>query len=148
MRIARTYYQEISDMPLYPSQEERDQVSVVSARDRIAEYLKKYPDGPEHEKMHKLYADVLARLVAHELYVAHFYLGREKIEAALSRVQFAIKKYQGSSRDVDALLLEGQILLSLQRPAEARAAFAEVVEHHHEDPKAKQAERYLENLSK
>ena len=146
MRIARTYYNEISDMPLYPAQEERDQANVLSARDRIEEYLKN-PGRPGAQKC-KSSMPMFSRGWWRTKFTSRIFISVAKNRGSPRACAVCDQKIPGSSRDVEALLLEGQILLSLQRPAEARAAFAEVVEHYHDDPRGKQASRYLDDLKK
>ncbi len=148
MRIARCYYNQISDALLLPPQEEREQTQVVDASREIQDYLHEFPGGPEYDQMKQLGADALARLVAHELFVARFYVRREKYDAALARVDYALAKYPGSSRDVEALLLRGEILLMLKRKPEAKRTFELVLQRFPTEPRSQQAQRYLDLLVK
>jgi outer membrane protein assembly factor BamD len=148
MRISRSYYNQISDALLLPPQDERDQSAVVEAAREIAAYVEEFPDGPQIEEMKKLRADTLARLVAHELYVATFYMRKGKLEAALARATYAVTKYRGSTRDVEALVLQGEILLQLKRTPEARATFEYVVRKYPEDPRTIQARNFLTELDR
>jgi outer membrane protein assembly factor BamD len=147
MRIARSYYNEISDAILLPPQEERDQSPVVEATREIQHYLQEFPDGPQAAEMRELGADALARLVAHELYVARYYMGKGKLEAALARVVHAVTRYHGSKRDVEALIVEGEILLMLKRNSEARATFEAVVQKYPSDPRTVQARNFLTKMN-
>lgn len=146
MRIARGYFNQISDAPLMPPSEQRDQSAVLEAAREIRVYLEQFPEGPDHAAMEDLGADVLARLVAHELYVARFYLRRDQLEAALERASYAIRTFHGSKRDVEALVLQGEILLRLKRRREARSAFVRAVRDYPRDPRIEQARRYLAEL--
>lgn len=148
MRISRSYYNQISDALLLPAQEERDQSAVVEAAREIARYLEDFPGGPQYNEMKELHADCLARLVAHELYVARFYINKDKLEAALNRAAYAVTKYRGSKRDVEALVLQGEILLMLKRKSEARTTFEYVLKKFPEDPRSKQAKNFLVKLEK
>jgi outer membrane protein assembly factor BamD len=148
MRMARSYYAQISDAILLPPQEQREQTAVVEASREIQQYLAEFPDGPEVAEMRKLGADALARLVAHELYVARFYVKKGKFDAALARVDYAIAKYPGSSRDVEAYILRGEVLLLLTRKKDAKATFLHVIEKYPEDPRTVQAKRYVDQLAK
>jgi outer membrane protein assembly factor BamD len=148
MRMARSYYNQISDAFLLPSQEERDQSSVVESAREIARYLEDFPAGPQFREMQDLYSDCLARLVAHELYVAKFYIRKDKLEAALNRATYAVLKYRGSKRDVEALVLQGQILLMLKRKPEARKTFEYVIQKFPADPRTAQARNFLAKLEK
>jgi outer membrane protein assembly factor BamD len=146
MRIARSYYNEISDALLLPAQEERDQSAVVEASREIQQYLEEYPEGPEHEQMKVLGANALARLVDHELYVARFYMGRGKLDAALGRATYAVTKFRGSSKDVEALVVQGQVLMQLRRYAEARATFEYVMQKYPNDTRNVQAKKFLDEI--
>ncbi|MGZ3421253.1 MAG: outer membrane protein assembly factor BamD [Polyangiales bacterium] len=148
MRIARGYYNQISDAFLLPAQEERDQSNVVEAAREIGMYLEEFPEGPEHAKMKELHADCLARLVAHELYVARFYMRKDKLEAALARATYAVTKYKGSKRDVEALVVQGEILLMLKRKAEAQKTFEYVIKKFPDHPQTEQARKFLAKIEK
>ncbi len=54
-----------------------------------------YPGGKETPHIRELLASVTARLVRHELYVARFYLAKDNYDAAVARVQYALKNYGG-----------------------------------------------------
>ena len=148
MRIARSYYNQISDALLLPAQEERDQSAVVEAAREIARYLEDFPGGPQYDEMKQIHADCLARLVAHELYVARFYIAKDRLEAALARATYAVTKYRGSKRDVEALTLQGEIFLMLKRKSEARTTFEYVIKKFPDDPRSKQARNFLVKLEK
>lgn len=146
MRMARSYYNQVSDALLLPPQEERDQSAVVEATREVGRYLEEFPDGPEWKQLQELHADCLARLVNHELYVARFYMKRDKYEAALARATYAVTKFRGSKRDVEALVVQGEILLMLKRKQEARATFEYVLKKYPADPQSVQAKKFLAEL--
>jgi len=146
MRMARSYYNQISDAFLLPAQEERDQSAVVEATREIARYVEEFPEGPQIAQMKELHADCLARLVAHELYVARFYMRKDRYDAALARATYAVTKYRGSKRDVEALIVQGEILLMLKRKQEARATFEYVVKKYPDHPQTVQARKFLDKL--
>ncbi|MBK7399973.1 MAG: hypothetical protein IPJ34_27900 [Myxococcales bacterium] len=86
MRIARGYFaNQISDA-LLPARPGRARPSPRSRRPRaeIPGYVEDHPDGPQVAQMKDPYADALARLVAHELYIARFTRRRRKLDAARS----------------------------------------------------------------
>lgn len=147
MRTARCYYNQISDSFFLPNQEERDQSSILEATREIKDYILNFPDGPEVKEMQKLEGNVLARLVSHELYVARYYMRKDRPEAALGRVNYAIEHYQGSKRDVEVLLIRGEILLMLKRIQEARATFSLILKRHGNDPYAVQAQKFIDKLN-
>jgi len=148
MRIARSYYNQISDAFLLPAQEERDQSAVVEATREIQGYLNDFPEGPQREEMKRLGADALARLVGHELYVARYYMSKDKLEAALARASYAVNKYKGSTRDVEALVVQGEVLMQLKRKSEARQVFELVLKRYPNDARTVQAKKFLAKMDK
>lgn len=146
MRIARSYYNQISDAFLLPAQETRDQSAVVEAAREIEQYLQEFPNGPQYAEMKELGADAKARLVAHELYVARFYIKKDKLEAALARATYAVTRYHGSRRDAEALITQGAILLMLKRRADARQTFEIVAQKYASDPRVIQAKNFLAKM--
>jgi outer membrane protein assembly factor BamD len=146
MRMARSYYNQISDALLLPPQEERDQSAVVEAARELGRYLEEFPEGPQWKQLQDLHADCLARLVSHELYVARFYMRKDKYDAALARATYAVTRYKGSKRDVEALVVQGEILLMLKRKQEARATFEYVLKRYPDDPQTVQAKKFLDKL--
>jgi len=148
MRIARCYYNQISDAFLLPPQETRDQSAVVEAAREIEQYLQEFPNGPEYAEMKELGADAKARLVAHELYIARFYIKKDKLDAALARATYAVTKYHGSRNDAEALITQGEILLMLKRRADARQTFEIVVQKYAKDPRVIQAKNFLAKMDR
>lgn len=92
-RAAETQYREISDSFFLASGEERDQAATREAYKELSSFLKDYPSARESPRVCALLEDVTARLVRHELYVARFYLLRDAFEAAVLRVQYALRNY-------------------------------------------------------
>jgi len=92
-RAAETQYREISDSFFLASAEERDQATTREAHKELTSFLKDYPAARESPRICALLEDVTARLVRHELYVARFYLRKDAFEAAVLRVQYALRNY-------------------------------------------------------
>src|SRR6185436_5767547 len=92
-RIAESEYREISDSFLLPSADERDQASILEAYRELKDYLQDYPTSKASPRIRELLEDVTARLIRHELYVARFYLQRDNYDAAVSRLQYALRRY-------------------------------------------------------
>lgn len=159
-RVAETNYRQISESFLLPSADERDQGAIQDAYGDLTAFLKDYPKSKQAPHACSLLEDVVARLVRHELYVARFYLARDNFEAAVSRVQYAMKHYAGS--DVcpagradeskpenafglvpDALLLLGETYLRMHRPEDARTAFEALIKGYPQSELVVQAKKYL-----
>jgi outer membrane protein assembly factor BamD len=155
-RIAEAQYAEIGDSFLVPSGEERDQASIVDTYRELRGYLSDYPEAKESAHVRELLADVTARLVRHELYVARFYLDRDNYEAAVLRVQYALRNFsagasadsKGTALEPEALVLLGETYLKMHHWADARTAFTIVLDKFTASPLTAQARNYLDYMKK
>lgn len=95
-RIAEAEYKQINESLLLPSADERDQAVVMDAYREVKSFIADYPDAKESEHIRTLLADVTARLVRHELYVARFYLNRSNYVAAVGRILYALHNFGGA----------------------------------------------------
>ncbi len=162
-RIAETNYKQISDSFLLPSADERDQAAIQDAYGDLTSFLKDYPKSKQGPHACELLDDVVARLVRHELYVARFYLARDNFEAAVSRVQYAIRNYAGNEACPpgraahtkpenayglvpDALLLLGETYLRMHRTDDAKTAFQVILDRYPQSELALQARRYIDGM--
>lgn len=94
-KIAEAQYRQISDSFLLPSADERDQAVILDAFKELKGYVHDYPDAKETARIRELLAEVTARLMRHELYVARFYLNRDNFDAAVFRIQYAMRNFAG-----------------------------------------------------
>jgi outer membrane protein assembly factor BamD len=159
-RIAEATYAEIPESFLMPAAEERDQAAVVDAYKELKSYLTEYPDSKQAARVRELLAQVLARLVRHELYVARYYLDKDNYDATLARIQYALHNYavgleglrggtaQPSDLEAEALLLLGQTYLRMHKWDDARRAFESVVRADSRSPLVAQALGYLAYLQR
>jgi outer membrane protein assembly factor BamD len=159
-KIAESTVAEIPESFLLPASEERDQATVVDAYKELKSYLADYPDSKLNPHMRELLAQVVSRLVRHELYVARFYLNRDNYEGAVARIQYALRNYgaslegpsaaaTGSSDlEAEALLLLGTVYLKMQKWEDARHAFQTIVKDFPNSPHAVGARNYLEYLKR
>lgn len=162
-RIAEGQYKEIGDSFLAPSTDERDQAVILDAYRELRLYLSNYPDSKEAPKTKKLLADVTARLIRHELYVARFYLQRDNFDAAVLRIQYALRTFASSESLVarnatvmgeippsgmepEALLLLGEVYLQMKKPREARDAFTSLIRDYADSPLVVPAKNYLATM--
>jgi len=155
-KIAEATYAQIPESFLMPAAEERDQADVADAYKELRSYLSDYPNSKESAHMRDLLAQVTARLVRHELYVARFYLRDDNYEAAVARIQYALRNYSASlggpgglrtpesGLEAEALLLLGTTYLQMHKWADARQAFAAIVTRYQASPLADQAREYLD----
>jgi outer membrane protein assembly factor BamD len=169
-RIAESQYKEISDSFLLPASEERDQATVMDAYKELRSYLHDYTNAKEAPHARELLADVTARLVRHELYVARFYLRKDNYPAAVARVLYALRNFSGaevasgpnttdrplltlppgvesgSGLEPEALILLGETYLKMHRWSDARQAFTTILVTYRKSELATQAKTYLEYL--
>ena len=84
-------------------------------------------------------------MARHELYVARYYLKNDNFDAAVGRIDFALKAYPASSLTPEALVLKGETLMKQKKLADARAVFERVVKEF-KGPFVTTAQRFLEEI--
>lgn len=145
--IARAYFQQIpQDFFLSPPPEERDQAATRSALRVVRRFLLDFPESDHVAEARRIERQVLALLARHELYVADYYLKRDRPEATISRVQTLLSEYEGSGVEPEALMLMGRTYLHMRREREARLAFGEIVDRFPRTGFRVQACEYLRTL--
>ncbi len=90
----------------------------------------------------------------HELYVARFYLDRDNYEAAVLRVQYALRNFsagaaadsKGTALEPEALVLLGETYLKMHHWRDARTAFTIVIDKFSASPLTTQARNYLDYM--
>ena len=154
-RIAEAQYSQISESFLLPTADERDQAVIIDAFKELKSYVHDYPNAKESQKIRELLADVTARLMRHELYVARFYLQRDNFEAAVLRVQYAMRTFAlgptirdpsgniDSGLEAEALLLLGEVYLKMHKFGDARESFNVLLKDYPRSPLVVQASNYL-----
>jgi outer membrane protein assembly factor BamD len=153
-KIAEARYAEIPESFLMPASEERDQAAVVDAYKELRDFIGDYPAGKETAHIKELLASVTARLVRHELYVGRFYLQKGNYEAAVARIQYALRNYglsttgvlavsEASELQAEALLLLGSVYLQMHKWDDARTAFKAILARYAQTPLAVDARNYL-----
>jgi outer membrane protein assembly factor BamD len=159
-RIAEAQYKEIGDSFLLPSGEERDQAVIMDAYKELRGFVHDYPNGPETPHVRELLADVTARLVRHELYVARFYLQRDNYDAAISRIHYALRNFStgpaapkageasvpDSGLEPEALLLLGETYLKMHKWSDARESFTVLLTRFGRSALTIQAQGYLDYM--
>jgi outer membrane protein assembly factor BamD len=127
--------------------EERDLVNVRDADRSITEFLRDYPSYKERERLLYMQRWVRGMLARHELYVARYYLGQGRLDAALSRTEYALVHYQNTGLEPEALVLLGETYLKRHEPAEAAAAFQLVMDKFPSSPFTAPAKNFLALLN-
>lgn len=154
-KIAEAQYKQINESFLLPTADERDQAIILDAFKELKGYVHDYPDAKESKKIKELLADVTARLMRHELYVARFYLARDNFQAAVYRVQYAMRNFASapqskgdvtgvdSGLEAEALLLLGEVYLKMKKYPEAHESFDTILRDYPQSPLIVQAQNYL-----
>jgi len=112
----------------------------------VRRFLRDYPRSEHHDEAQRIERDCLRLLARHELYVAGFYLQRDRPLAAVGRLEYVLAEYPGSGLDPDALLLLGRTRLHMREREVARRTFDDLVARFPDSPVADQARRYLTEL--
>ncbi len=143
-KIAEAYYRQIpSDFFLSPPAQERDQTATRSALRQLRRFVLDYPDSEYMEEAREMVRGALGLLAQHELYVAEFYLGLDRPQAAVGRLRHLLDVYEGSGIEPQALLLLGRVFLHMRETRDAQRAFEELIDRFPESGYAEQAREFL-----
>ena len=132
-----------SEWFLSPPAHERDLRAARDALKDLRRFLLDFPDSVHSAEATEMEKKVLILLARHELYVADFYLTREKPKAAIARLRGMLQSYEGSGYEPQALLLMGRTQLFMEDRVAAHATFRELIARYPKSGSAVQAERYL-----
>ncbi len=142
--IARSYYSQIpNDWALVPASWERDQSSTTDAADALERFVRDYPQSRYVTEARDYLRRTRELLARHEISVADYYLGRNRPEAAISRLQTVVESYADSGLEPEALLKMGEIYLLMGRRGEARATFSVITTRFSRSSFVEAARRYL-----
>jgi outer membrane protein assembly factor BamD len=128
---------------LLPPHYQRDQSQLREALVELEHFFDHYGDTPTAEHALVLRDEINRRLLEHELYVARFYLDRDKPEAAIGRLEAAHADYPGIGLDAEVLFLLGVTYLRMDEVELARSTFSELQSQHPKHHHGKQARIYL-----
>lgn len=146
-RIAKGEFSQSGESALMPPLEERDLSNIRDAHATLRAFLADYPESTKYRgELDYMLAVVTGLLVRHELYVARFYLRRDNFEAAVARCEYALKTYEDSGLEPEALVLLGETFLKMKDAQRARAAFRTVLEKYPDSAFTVPAKRFLNRL--
>ena len=135
-----------SSVPFLPPHYQRDQTLLREAVVEL-DYFFDHHAGSQMEPLaRKLEAEVMRRLLEHELYVARFHLDGDRPEAAIMRLEAAHDTYPGIGLDAEVLFLLGITYLRIEEIELAREIFSELQMQHPEHYHGKQARLYLKYM--
>lgn len=105
-KVGMAYFEQIpSNFFLLPPAYEKDQSAVKDAARALGDYVSRFPDDENITEAKKVLDDVRRRLMAHERYVADFYLNLERYRAYVGRLEVIRTEFADVGLD-DELLLE------------------------------------------
>jgi outer membrane assembly lipoprotein YfiO len=128
---------------LLPPAPQRDQSQLKEALAELEYFFDHHSDTPTVKYAIGLRDEIKRRLLDHELYVANFYLDRDRPEAAIGRLEAAHRNYPGIGLDAEVLFLLGITYLRLDEVELARATFTELQNQHPKHHRGRQARVYL-----
>ena len=131
------------DFFILPPAREKDMTSAEAALDAFRDFFKRYPDSAFIKQARETHRKALRMLASHELYVARFYLGRNKPKGAILRLEGLIRKYPDAGYEPDTMYLLGRTYLKLKKPGQALTVFRSLMQKHPESYNAKKAQRYV-----
>ena len=148
-RICYSFFRQIpDDWFLVPPGHEKDQSATKDALRELKGFMNTHEKSPHLADAKKLYRRAIRHIADHELYVARFYLGRDKPRATILRLEGVLKKYPDAGVDPEVMLLLGKTYLKLEEKDNARSTFASLIEKYPKDPYSEKAKLYLEFLVK
>jgi outer membrane protein assembly factor BamD len=146
-RVAKAQYDSVSQSALMPPLEERDLAFVNDALKTISEFQSDYEKSPYTRELAYMKAVVMGLLARHELYVARFYLAESNFVAALARCEYALKTFEKSGLEPEALVLLGEVRMKEKERAKARQAFEKVISDYPSSPFVLPARNFLALLA-
>lgn len=144
-RLTKALFGDIDDTILLPPAEERDQATTAEAYRELRSFLREFPKSRYRADVGYMLDVVTGRMARHELYVARYYLKSDNFDAAIARIDFALKTYPASSLIPEALVLKGETLMKQKKLADARAVFERVVAES-KGPFVTTAQRFLDEI--
>jgi outer membrane protein assembly factor BamD len=142
-RVAKAQYESVSQSVLMPPLEERDLAAVNDALVSIRQFLSDFPASNYSDELRYMRAVVVGLLARHELYVARFYLGRGKFDAAIARCEHALDAFDHSGLEPEAMVLLGETYMKQKEREKARAVLERVLKDYPASPFVEAARRFL-----
>jgi len=145
-KVTMTQYDAVSASFLLPPLEERDLAYVNDAHTSIRGFLNDYPNSEHAPQLAYMQSVVTGLLARHELYVARFYLSRDKFPAAVARIQYSLRTYPNSGLEPEGLVLLAEVYLKTKERAKARSVLELVLTRYPASPFAVPAKNFLDRL--
>ena len=147
-RICKAYMEQIpGDWFLVPPGHEKDQGATKDAMRELRTFVRTFKKSKYLEKVKKLYRECIRKLAHHELYVARFYLERNKPKATILRLESLLRRYPDAGVDPAVMLLLGQTYMKLEQKKKAEATFSGLLRKYPGDANSAKARLYLKYLA-
>jgi len=146
-RVTMTQYDAVSASFLLPPLEERDLAYVNDAHASIRAFLNDYPNSEHAPQLAYMQSVVTGLLARHELYVARFYLGRDKFPAAIARIQYSLRSYPNSGLEPEGLVMLAEVYLKTKEREKARTVLELLLTRYPTSPFVVPAKNYLSRLA-
>jgi len=135
-----------TDWFLVPPSIERDMSATRDALRELRTFLRQYPESDFQDDAAEKVRDCLDRLARHEMYVARFYLRRNKHKAAIGRTRVVEDRYGDSTLVPEAMFVRGETFMHMDEDDEARTTFLELASRYPDAAEAERAREYLRHL--
>jgi outer membrane protein assembly factor BamD len=146
-RAGMCYYKQMpKDWFFMPPTYEEDQTQVKAALEAMQQFLSRYPDSPDAKSAAEAAGKCRTRLAKHEMYVAEYYLKRERWKAAEARIRGLMEIYPGMGLDDEAMLILAKSLLGQGRRDEARDVLTRLEAEFPDSGNAKKARSMINKL--
>ena len=146
-KVTMTQYDAVSASFLLPALEERDLAYVNDAHASIRAFLNDYPNSEHAPQLAYMQSVVTGLLARHELYVARFYLKRDKFPAAVARIQYSLRSYPNSGLEPEGMVLLAEVYLKMKDRPKAREVLELVLTRYPTSAFAVPAKNFLERLN-
>jgi len=147
-QICRAFMEQIpSDWFLVPPSFEKDQGATKDAMRELQTFVRTFRRSKYLPKVKHLYRKCMRKLADHELYVARFYLERDKPKATILRLETLLKQYPDAGVDPEVMLLLGKTYMKLDQNKKAKETFVTLVRKYPTDANSAKAKLYLEYLA-
>jgi len=147
-QICRAFMEQIpGDWFLVPPSSEKDQGATKDAMRELQTFVRIFDRSKYLPKVRELYRKCIRKLADHELYVARFYLERDKPKATIIRLETLLRQYPDAGVDPEVMLLLGQTYMKLDQRMKAKQTFAAMVRKYPQDANSAKAKLYLEYLA-
>lgn len=145
-RIILCQFQSSGASVFLPPLEERDLANVRELHEGLRSFIRDYPNYPERAELDYMLSWAKGMLVRYELYVARYYLNRDRFEAAAARAEYALTHFDDTGLEPEALVLLAEIHLKRGDEERARRALDAVLEQYPNSPFSVPARRFLARL--